>query len=170
MTQRPDHCPDCDRAPDLTPTVHRRDFLKAAGVAAATAAGGVPLFAVPKAAAAPTPNSAAETAVKGLYETLTPEQRAKMCFAWDYKDPKRGLLRTHVSNNWHIVEQTILGDFYTKKQQHLIHDIYKGLLNPSGWRGSTSRPRTTTTASRGARTRTSPSSASRVRAARSNSC
>jgi hypothetical protein len=134
MTQRLNRpCPDCDRAPDLTPSgVGRREFLKAAGIAAATAAGGVPLFATPKAAAAPTRNSPAETAVKALYETLTPEQKKAVCFPWDYQDTKnkRGLLRTHVSNNWHIVPQTINSDFFNKRQQHLIHDVYTGLLNP----------------------------------------
>ena len=29
MTQRPDHCPDCDRAPDLTPTVPGSDTRRA---------------------------------------------------------------------------------------------------------------------------------------------
>ncbi|HTK78424.1 MAG TPA: twin-arginine translocation signal domain-containing protein, partial [Gemmataceae bacterium] len=99
MTQRRNRpCPDCDRAPDLTPGgVGRREFLKAAGIAAATAAGGIPLFATPKAAAAPTRNSPAETAVTALYETLTPEQKTAVCFSWDYQDTKnkRGLLRTH---------------------------------------------------------------------------
>ena len=30
----------------------------------------------------------------------------EICFAWDYQDPKRGLLRTRVANNWHITKQT----------------------------------------------------------------
>src|SRR5436853_380814 len=104
-------------------------FLVAAG-AAATAAAGLPLWATPRAAAAPTPKSAAETAVKALYDTLTPDQKKAVCFAWDHQDPKRGLLRTHVANNWHIVPQTVRSEFYTQKQQHILHDIYKGLLNP----------------------------------------
>ena len=42
-----------------------------------------------------------------------------MCFAWDHKDPKRGLLRSFVSNNWNITPQMIRSDFYTQKQQLL---------------------------------------------------
>jgi hypothetical protein len=119
-------CPDCD-----ADTLGRRDFLKTLGTAAAgVAASGLPLWAVPKLQAAPTPRSAAETAVKGLYDSLTEEQRKVICFDWDYVDPKRGLLRTHVSNNWQITKPHIRGDFYTKKQQQIIHDVFKGIINP----------------------------------------
>ena len=41
-----------------------------------------------------------------------------------------GLLRTHVSNNWQITKPNILSDFYTKKQQDVIHDVWKGIINP----------------------------------------
>ncbi|HZT81539.1 MAG TPA: DUF3500 domain-containing protein, partial [Gemmataceae bacterium] len=83
-----------------------------------------------RAAAAPTPKSAAETAVKALYETLTDAQKKQICFDWDHKDPQRGLLRTHVSNNWHITKPTIDGTFYTKEQKALCRQIYEGLFNP----------------------------------------
>ena len=79
--------------------------------------------------AAPAPNPP-ETTVKNLYETLTPAQKEKICFAWDYNDPKRGLLRTRISNNWHITDPTINGDFYTKDQQKLIRQIYEGIIDP----------------------------------------
>jgi hypothetical protein len=117
-----DHCPDCDGE-----VLDRRGFLKTAAVAAASS---LPLFATPKAEAAPSPSSTAETAVKGLFETLTDEQRKVICFDWDYKDEKRGLLRTHVSNNWQITKPHIRSDFYTPKQQAIIHDIFKGIINP----------------------------------------
>jgi hypothetical protein len=45
-------------------------------------------------------------------------------------DPKRGLLRTHVSNNWHITKPTIASDFYTKEQRALILDVFKSIFNP----------------------------------------
>ena len=52
-------CPDCE------PSVDRRGFL----ATAAAVAGGVPLFATAKVAAAPpTKTSAPETAVKALYD------------------------------------------------------------------------------------------------------
>src|SRR5262249_36609621 len=107
-----------------------RTFLKtAAAAAAAAAAGGIPLFAVPKAAAAPTPKSTAETYVKQLYDILTEKQRKEVCFDWDFKDT-RGLLRTHVSNNWQITKRAINSDFYTKDQKDLVFEIFKSVLNP----------------------------------------
>ncbi|HZY86814.1 MAG TPA: DUF3500 domain-containing protein [Gemmataceae bacterium] len=131
MDQKKVACPDCD-ASDAG--LGRRDFLRAVGVSAAAAsAAGLPLFATPRAAAAPSPNSAAETAVKGLYDTLTDEQRKVICFAWDHTDG-RGLLRTHVSNNWQITKPHVRSDFYTKKQQDVIHDAFKGIINPE-WYG-----------------------------------
>ena len=110
----------------------RRDFLKTAGttVASVAAAAAVPLWAVPRAQAASSPSSAAETAVKALFDTMTDEQKKTVCFDWDYKHPRRGLLRTHVSNNWQITQPHIRSEFYTSKQQALIHDIFKGIINP----------------------------------------
>ncbi len=129
MDQKLPACPDCDEAEDAG--IDRRGFLKAAGTAAlAGASAGVPLWAVPKAEAAPSPTSAAETAVKALYEDLTPDQKKEICFAWDYQDPRRGLLRSFVSNNWQITRPHIRSEFYTKKQQHIIHDVFKGIINP----------------------------------------
>lgn len=103
----------------------RRQFLQSA---AATAA--LPLFAVPKLVAAPTKKSAAETAVKALYDTLTPEQKKAVCFAWDHVDEKRGLLRTRVANNWNITPHMVKSEFFTKEQQGIVGDIFKGLVNP----------------------------------------
>jgi hypothetical protein len=122
-------CPDCD-AMELG-EVDRRDFIRGVGTLAATAAAGsLPVFATPKASAAPTPQSAAETAVKALYETLTEQQKKVICFDWDYMDPTRGLLRTHVSNNWQITKPHIASDFYTPKQRDIMFDIFKGIFNP----------------------------------------
>jgi hypothetical protein len=120
-------CPDCDAADN---GFDRRDFLRVVGATTAAATAGVPLWATPKAKAAPTPKSPAETAVKALYESLTDEQKKVVCFDWDYTEKARGLLRTHVSNNWQITKPHIRGDFYTKKQQDIIHDIFKGVINP----------------------------------------
>jgi hypothetical protein len=129
-------CPDCDAA---EVSLDRRDFLRTVGASAAAAAtAGLPLFATPRATAAPSRTSAAETAVKALYDSLTDDQRKEVCFDWDYVEtkprrknqPPRGLLRTHVSNNWEITDHFIRSDFYTKQQQHIIHDIFRGLINP----------------------------------------
>ena len=42
----------------------------------------------------------------------------------------RGLLRTFVANHWQITRPCIRGDFYTKQQQFIIHDIFRSLVNP----------------------------------------
>lgn len=118
-------CPDCGDGFD------RRAFLRAVGGTAAAVAA-VPLLGN-KLLASPTPKSAAETAVKGLYESLTEEQRKVICFAWDFVEEGakgRGLLRTHVSNNWNITKPRIKSEFFTAKQQDMIHDAFKGLINP----------------------------------------
>jgi hypothetical protein len=121
-------CPICDG--DEGMNLDRRDFLRTVGVTAATAAAGVPLWATPIAQAAPTPTSAAETAVKVLYDSLTDPQKKEICFDWNHKASGRGLLRTHVSNNWQITRHQIRSDFYSKQQQIIIHDIFKGIVNP----------------------------------------
>lgn len=134
--QRPARfCPDCDSTNELRPAavaneVSRRQFLQTAGAASAAvvAAGALPLWAT--AAETPAAASAPESLVKQLYETLSDKQRKEMCFAWDYQDPKRGLLRTRVANNWQITEQEINSDFYTADQQAMIRKIFEGMLQP----------------------------------------
>jgi hypothetical protein len=68
--------------------------------------------------------------VKALYDSLTVRQRREVCFAWDHREEVRGLLRTFVANHWQITRPGVRSDFYTHKQQLLIHDIFKGLLEP----------------------------------------
>jgi hypothetical protein len=108
-------CSDCDR----------RGFLKvAAGVA--LAAQGASFLRAEEAQAVSTP----ENAVKALYDSLTDAQKKEVCFAWDYMDPKRGLLRTRIANNWNITNPAIVSDFYTKDQKGIIRDIFEGLIQP----------------------------------------
>jgi hypothetical protein len=118
-------CPDCE-----TPSsrgLDRRGFLSSLTAVAATGAfGGNPLFG----SRAPTPKSTAETAVKALYDTLTAGQKKTICFGWDHMDAERGLLRTHVSNFWAITKPFLTDTFYTKDQQALLFDIFKGVFNP----------------------------------------
>src|SRR5207248_686247 len=110
------------------PGLDRRQFLRTV-TATTTAAVGSTLWAVPRASAAPTPDSPAETTVKAFYATLTPAQKKAVCFDWDYKHPERGLLRTHVSNFWAITKPTLTSTFYTRDQQALLFDIFKGVFN-----------------------------------------
>jgi hypothetical protein len=71
-----------------------------------------------------------ETAVTALYRGLTEAQRKVICFDWDHRDARRGLLRTHVSNSWRITPPVILGRFYTRQQRALLFEIFKGVFNP----------------------------------------
>ncbi len=105
-----------------TPPVDRRGFLSA--VAAAAVVG-----PAARSVAAPSPKSKAETAVAALYDTLTGKQKNEICFDWDHRDPKRGLLRTHVSNFWHVTEPTLTSDFYTKDQRAILRDIFTGMFD-----------------------------------------
>lgn len=119
-------CFECDRLE--IPPVSRREFVRVLGGSAAAAvvastAGG-PAFA-DDTPAKPQP----ETLVKKLYDTLTPKQKDVVAFAWDYADD-RGVLRAHVSNNWHITKPIIAGDFFTKDQQEIIEAIFYGLYHP----------------------------------------
>jgi hypothetical protein len=151
----PKACPDChSEIPFQTVRefFDRRQFVKSAGIAAAGAIAGSTLClpaviawgadsgvidpkdtaAIPAAlntsSAADSP--APETLVKKLYDSLQPEQRNIVAFDWDYVDPKRGLLRTRVSNNWQITRPHISSEFFTKDQQEIIRAIYEGLFQP----------------------------------------
>ncbi len=111
----------------------RRHVLKAGCAALVSAASGTAsLSLLPGAQAAPTSSSAAETAVKALYQSLNDEQKKEICFDWNHHDSKRGLVRTFVANHWQVTRPVIRSPFFTKKQQLLIHDIFKGIINP-GW-------------------------------------
>jgi hypothetical protein len=135
-----DFCQDAHEAPKMP----RREFLTAAGGAvlgAATIGGVLPVGRVLAQEQGHKKifvnidsiktKSTPESLVKVLYDTLSPKQKETICFAWDYQDPKRGLLRTRVANNWNVTEQFIADtDFYTKDQQAIIRGIFEGILNP----------------------------------------
>jgi hypothetical protein len=128
-TKKPIDCPDC-----LEPgAVSRRDFVRSVGgAAAAIAVGGVsPLLAMPGRALAgdgkgPTPSSKAETTVKRLYESLTSQQKKAICFPFEHD------LRKRINANWAITDLTI-GDDFTKDQQVLIDEIFRGVTSPDGY-------------------------------------
>lgn len=106
----------------------RREFLSAAAGSLAVLGSN---WAIPKSIAEDKPAlPSSETAVKAFFETLTDEQKKEICFAWDYKDPRRGLLRTRVSNNWQITKPQIESPYFTKKQKSLLHDAFQGLFSP----------------------------------------
>ena len=100
-------CPDCGDG-------DRRQFLKTALLGTATAA---------ISAALPRKITDSETLVATLYNSLTPEQKAKVAFPFDHP------LRSKVDNNWFITPARI-GKFYTPDQQAMIEEIFRGLHNP----------------------------------------
>jgi ribosomal protein S18 len=108
---------------------NRREFL-AGTMAAALSAYATGLDAAPKPSVNPTKKGASETAVKALYDSLSVAQSQEMCFDWNHVDPKRGLLRGYVTNNWRITPHRLTGDFYTNQQKDLIHNIFRGLIHP----------------------------------------
>lgn len=109
-------CPDCN-------AVDRRDFLTTAG-AAALAAGSLSLSSL-SATAAPTRKSAAESAVKRLYESLNDEQHKIVSLSWNDKR------RTRISANWRITKATV-GTF-SDDQQKIIDEILRGVTSEDGY-------------------------------------
>jgi hypothetical protein len=108
----------------------RRQLLAgAAGVTGTLAARG-PLALAAETTPAGAPATTAESLAAVLHESLTPEQRQKVCFPWDYQHPKFGLLRTRVGNNWNATEPEVAGKFFTKDQQRLVREIFESLIEP----------------------------------------
>lgn len=114
----------------LSGDCNRRDFVRTTGSLAAASLIGSALGGVASAETSSAPQS--EQLVKTLYHSLTDAQKKEICFAWDHTDD-RGLLRTHVSNNWSIVDRNRLfvgGKFFTSDQQEMIEALFFGLYNP----------------------------------------
>jgi len=116
------HRPDC---PDCEDGVSRRDFVrKVAGIAVVGSL--APITSTGRRAiAAPTPTSAAETAVKRFYDTLSEAQHKEICFPFDHK------LRHNINANWPITKPKI--EDYTKDQQVLLDEIFRSVTSPDGY-------------------------------------
>ena len=71
-----------------------------------------------------------ESLVKVLFDSMSPKQRETVCFPWDYKHPKFGLLRTRVANNWTATEPDISGTFLSADQKKIVRDIFEHLIEP----------------------------------------
>ncbi len=105
-------------------SLSRRRLLAGAAACASTIA--IRGVAAEPAAAPPS----AESLAAQLHASLTPKQREAVCFPWDYRHPKFGLLRTRVGNNWNATEPGVAGSFFTKDQQRLIRDVFEQLIEP----------------------------------------
>ncbi len=115
-----------------TTPLERRHFLRSTTAAALGVLG--PTGSCLAAAQPVQKASVAESLVKVLYESLNEKQRKAMCFAWDHVDPKRGLLRTRIENNWRITNPIVASNFYNTDQQALIRGIFEGMTSPD-WHG-----------------------------------
>jgi hypothetical protein len=108
-------CPDCGDG------ISRREFVRAVGgVALAGSLTGAAHLRADEPA-----QRTAETAARRLHESLTKEQRQVVCFPFDHK------LRTRISANWAITKSKI--DDFSKEQQALIDEIFKGVTSPDGY-------------------------------------
>ncbi|MEE3181691.1 MAG: DUF3500 domain-containing protein [Planctomycetota bacterium] len=103
----------------------RRGFLKYSASALSLASGGLALPGL-LANERKTP----ETLVKVLYDSMNEKQKKAVCFDWDYIEPKRGLLRTRLENNWKITKPSINSSFYTGDQKALMREIFLGMTHP----------------------------------------
>ena len=118
------------RTTDQNSATDRRSFLQKT----ACAAGGiVAATTVPSALslAKESGSKSAETLVEYLYKSLTHEQAAKVCYDWNFKDKKRGLLRSRVAANWLINDEEVNSDFYTAEQKDVIRKIFEGIVSES---------------------------------------
>ncbi len=112
----------------MDPEVTRRRFLQAAGAVGASAWIPFGADAVPR----PDPiEGTPESIVAELHRSLSDEQRAVVCFPWDHVDPRRGLLRSYVSNNWQVTEPSLTSRFYRDEQREMLRAIFEGMVDPS---------------------------------------
>lgn len=119
MARPQTNCRDCDGSLGLD----RRQFVTALG-ASALAAGTLGLRPH-VACAAPSQDSAAESAALRLYESLSDEQRKEICFGWD--DARR----TNISANWHVTKANVGG--LSADQQKIVHDVLRGVASEDGY-------------------------------------
>ncbi len=107
-------------------SVDRRAFIRTvAGASALVGLGGrgmsSGLFA------APTPQSAAETAVVELYKTMSAEQQKLICLPFGHE------LQNRINANWHITKPQLGEDFFTKSQRDLVKEIVRGVTSEDGY-------------------------------------
>lgn len=95
--------------------IGRREFLGAAASGAILASGD-PLRAIAE--------KRSETLVAALWKSLDEPQRAALCFPFDHP------LRSRVEPNWLIVPEKTIEGAFTKDQQDLIRQIFRGLHSP----------------------------------------
>lgn len=118
------HRKSCD---DCSPAVDRRSFLQTLGGSAVAGLAAQALWNPAAIYAAPTSESAAESAVARLHASLTDAQKKTVLFPFDHE------LKNRINANWHITKPLIRDDFYTKEQRGLITEIVKNVTTPDGF-------------------------------------
>lgn len=113
-------CSDCQE-------FDRRRFMKTVGGAVVASAAAPVLFDSRFAHAAPTAQSAAETAVQQFYQSLSEKQMTGICFPFEHE------LRQRVNANWHVTKPSIGDDFYTKDQRALLDTIVRNVTSEDGY-------------------------------------
>ena len=124
------YCPECDEAFDFpAPTIGRRAFLRAAGVAGAavalTAAGTARAADAP-AVEAPKKARPAEDLVRELFATLKDDQKKKVVLPFDHGAAK-DRLPTRMGMFNAPINNVRLKDVYTPAQQDLVEKIVKSM-------------------------------------------
>lgn len=114
----------CD---DCGPPVDRRAFLQTLGGSALAGLAAQGLWSPAAIHAAPTSQSAAESAVARLFATLTEPQKKTVAFPFDHE------LRSRINANWHITKPLVRDDFFTKEQRDLVTEIIRNVTTPDGF-------------------------------------
>lgn len=114
-------CSDCEGALD------RRAFLRTVGASSLIGASLATLGNMPTLFAAPTPASAAETAVGRFYQSLSETQKKTIAFPFDHE------LRNRISANWHVTKPVIRDEFYSDEQRKMIDEIIRKITTADGY-------------------------------------
>ena len=111
---------------DQRGAVDRRAFMASvAGASALATLTGRPLSA--GLFAAPSPTSAAETAVTEFYRGLNAAQRQAICLPLEHE------LRRKVNANWHVTKPTLGDGSFSKSQIDLVRRILRGATSDDGF-------------------------------------
>jgi len=123
-SRKSDCCSDCnsDSNQNLGRDVDRRAFLQTTGSAIMASAALPATLLSATATGDQDDKPAAETLVKKLYDSMSGNQRASVCFDWDHVQTyrsgmnKSGLLRTRVENNCQVTGKKIDSKLFSNDQ------------------------------------------------------
>lgn len=107
--------------------LNRRSFLHSVSQTALLTAAAPLLLGGRIVQAAPTPTSAAETAVGQLYASLSATQKQTIALPFNHA------ARTKISANWHVTKPVLRDDFFTAAQRQLVDDIVRNVTSPDGY-------------------------------------